>query len=372
MEFRRTGHRDERRRRVLIEERRGATIRRESAGAKTRRADSHDERQPNRCQGYSSAAVDSQQPPVTCLIPKRPWTLTVLVLSGLTVLAAVHFLYLKVFLTASASQQAVLHALDVAAAGSLRGWCSSLFLLVAAAGSLMAYAIRRHRLDDYRGRYRIWLWTILVCSAASIDAATGLHEALGQWLVDVTRTPLYGDGSIWWMLVFAVIFGGAIVRLGVEMRGSLMASFAMLLACTGYVAGGLIELHLLLDGWGLLAELAQSSSVMAAHLSIALAVLMYCRHIHREAHAELSAKDAGSDDAHGATRRVRTKSRRKDASVRIDAAHETPNKKSKADPEVEEILVDLDELDQANEQRAMSKSERRRLRKENRRKRRSA
>jgi hypothetical protein len=373
MEFRRTGHRDERRRRVLIEERRGATIRRESAGAKTRRADSHDERSTNGCQGYALAAIDSKQPPVTCLIPKRPWTLTVLVLSGLTVHAAVHFLYTNVYLAATASQRAVLGALDVAGQGSLGGWCSSLFLLVAAAASFMAYAIRRHRLDDYRGRYRIWLWSLLFCTLAGIDTATGLHRALSYWLVEVTQTRLYGDGSIWWMLVFAVIFGGAILRLTIEMRGSLMAIFALLWACTGYVAGCLLELRLLLDGWGVVAELLQSTSVMAAHLSIALAVLWYCRHIHRQAHAELSDEDAAcSAAAKEAPRRPRVKSRRKDTSVRIDAAHDTPKKKAQADTDSEQILAEFDEREERAEQRTMSKSERRRLRKENRRNRRSA
>ena len=43
MEFRRNGHRDERRRRVLIEERRGATIRRETGSDKSRRAEAPDE-----------------------------------------------------------------------------------------------------------------------------------------------------------------------------------------------------------------------------------------------------------------------------------------------------------------------------------------
>ena len=49
-------------------------------------------------------------------------------------------------------------ALDLAAKGSLGCWFSSLLLLAAAAVAILVYAVRRHRTDDYQGRYRIWLW----------------------------------------------------------------------------------------------------------------------------------------------------------------------------------------------------------------------
>ncbi|MFV1966177.1 MAG: hypothetical protein ACC628_12200 [Pirellulaceae bacterium] len=374
MEFRRSGHRDERRRRVLMEERRGTTARREPAWSTSRRTDSHDERAPDRCGGYSTAALDREQPPVTYLIPKRPWTLTVIVLSGLTLIAGVQFLYSSVFQTASRSQQAVLAALDVAAPGSLMGWTSSLFLLVAAAGSVMVYALRRHRLDDYRGRYRVWLWSASACSIASIDAATGLHGVLSRAINDLTRTPLYGDGSIWWLLVFAMVFGTGMVRILVEVRGSFSAVFGILLAGAGYVSGGLVELHLLLPGGGLLSQLVQSSCVMLAHLGIALAVLAYCRHVHREAQREMSrAPDTRLNDDEESPRRSRPQSRRQTGSVRIDAAHDTPAHQSKAGAgESPDVVPEIDGEAETSDNPRLSKSERRRLRKESRRKRRSA
>ena len=54
-----------------------------------------------------------------------------------------------------------LAAIDAGAAGNLAAWFSSCLLLMAAACSLQIYNLRRHKIDDYRGRYRIWVWAAI-------------------------------------------------------------------------------------------------------------------------------------------------------------------------------------------------------------------
>ena len=39
--------------------------------------------------------------------------------------------------------------------------------------ALLVYVIRRHKMDDYRGRYRLWLW----CAAALLIALAGCTSA---------------------------------------------------------------------------------------------------------------------------------------------------------------------------------------------------
>jgi hypothetical protein len=261
------------------------------------------------------------------------------------------------------------------------GWLSSLFLLVATAGSVMVYALRRHRLDDYRGRYRVWRWAALACLIASIDATTGLHRAVSWALQDLAQTPLYGDGSIWWLLVFSAVFGIGIVRMLIEVRGSFAAALSLLIASAAYVSGALIGLHLLLPGWGLLAELIQTSCVMVGHLHVALAVAAYSRYVHRGAQRELPREseadtpESSEEEPPARPAPARSRSRRSGGSVRVDAAHETAAKKPRTDLDT---ITDIDFEPVTNEDVAtddstrLSKSERRRLRKENRRKRRAA
>src|SRR5204863_398638 len=66
-----------------------------------------------------------------------------------------------------------LAALDVAARGSLAAWYASVLLLAATGWSFIVFAIRAHRVDDYRGRYRVWLWTTAALAWLSLDEATG-------------------------------------------------------------------------------------------------------------------------------------------------------------------------------------------------------
>ena len=47
---------------------------------------------------------------------------------------------------------------------------------------LLIYSIRRHRIDDFRGRYRVWLAAAVACVVLSADSVAGLHDALAQSL----------------------------------------------------------------------------------------------------------------------------------------------------------------------------------------------
>jgi len=372
MEFRRNGHRDERRRRVLIDEMRGAAIRKKRPVSKGRRSVVADARTPALSGDYAAAAQDCQQPPVTCLIPKRLWSVTVLVLTGLTLVVGVEFLYTNVFHAAPAAHRELTKACDVTASGSFMSWLSSLLLLFAATGSVMVYAVRRHRLDDYRGRYRIWLWGAAGCTIGSIDAATGLHNALATLLTEVAGTPLFGDGSIWWLLVFAVVYGAGLLWLALEIRPCVAALISLLLASAGYAAAAAVALQLLLPQWGMLTDLIGSSCVMLGHLGIAVTVIVYCRHVHGE--AQYDAPDVAQDSAEREEppSRPRSRSRRQAAPVRFDAAHDSPRANSGKDGSATDLDAAPSDSGEAVEGgRRLSKSERRRLRKQARRKRRS-
>ena len=42
--------------------------------------------------------------------------------------------------------------------------------------AVLIYTLRRHRLDDYGGRYRLWLWAAACWFVMSMDEACTLHE----------------------------------------------------------------------------------------------------------------------------------------------------------------------------------------------------
>ena len=368
MAFRRAGYGDERRRRVLLEEMRG-TRSPASEGAPGR-VDSRRAPSAARSAKYSTAALASHQPPVTCLVPKRWWTLTVLFLAGASAIAGVEALYGSVSTNAPDALSGPLVALDAAARGSLVSWLSSMFLHAAALGSVMVYALRRHRLDDYRGRYRIWLGAAALCVAGSIDAATGLHLALANQLARLAGTPLDGDGRVWWIAAAALLVGATFVRFSLEMRSCPSAVACLVLAAAGYGTAAVTELDLFLPDGGAFAQMVQSSCLMLAHLFVVLSVASYCRRVYHQAQGEVAErhKRRSEEPAAGAAPEAAKNpiKPRASSAVRFDPSHAAPTSTPRADdlsPAFPTAATEEREV-AADASRKLSKSERRRLRKQ--------
>jgi hypothetical protein len=106
---------------------------------------------------YGDALFLQQQLRLLDLIPRRWVVLLGLLLAGVGLLAGLEFAYVWM-LDRVAAGGAPLVTLDLAAKGSLGCWFSSLMLLAASATAILVYTVRRNRVDDYQGRYRIWLW----------------------------------------------------------------------------------------------------------------------------------------------------------------------------------------------------------------------
>src|SRR4029450_12071108 len=74
-------------------------------------------------------------------------------------------------------------ALDASHRGSLASWFAAMLLAGGALLSVVTFGIRLHRVDDYRGRFPVGLWTAGALVWASLDAATGIHDAVGLGLM---------------------------------------------------------------------------------------------------------------------------------------------------------------------------------------------
>jgi hypothetical protein len=155
---------------------------------------------------------------------------------------------------------------------------------LAAGASLQIFALRRHKSDDYRGRYRIWLWSALVLTLASADTSADLHRMVRGLMVYWTGRPLGGNGTLWPWLVCGVpvaIFG---VCLLIEMRRARPAAALLMLAALSYAVGagfssGLIRLAAVPQP-----GVPQATTLMLGHALVLISVWTYARHVYREAH----------------------------------------------------------------------------------------
>jgi hypothetical protein len=96
------------------------------------------------------------------------------------------------------------------------------------------FLIRRFKADDYKGRYKIWLWVVAIAAILSFEQATGAQRLL-QSVVDrfATVAP-WNQASLWWMMIVSVVSTYVGIRLFFELSTN-MGSFALfVLTAMGY------------------------------------------------------------------------------------------------------------------------------------------
>ena len=236
---------------------------------------------------YGDAVLGERQPRVTDFVLVRPLHLSVAILSVLTIIAAIVAAYTQAVVAAGGMLGPQLAAMNLESRGSLATWFGSLLLAAGGAAAAVVYSMRRHRVDDYRGTYRVWLWTAAALLFGSADAATGLHDAIGAGLENLSSSALTVSGNIGWLSMYALVFGALAVRLAMEVWNSL-ASFATLASASLlYLLIGLLSLELLPRGGALIDAIAATTLPMLAHLTLVSAIGLYARHVHLDAQGRL-------------------------------------------------------------------------------------
>ncbi len=271
MEPRRQNQREQRRRRVLRDdlgagEETPVTETRQRSAAAIRRA-------------YTESALREGQPRITDFIPRRWWAIPVIACVGMlaiTALVALHY-YRPSWEARVPSLN--LMALDLTSAGSLARWFSSLVLLLAAVMSWIVYHMRRHKTDDYRGGYGLWIWASVALVLASLDAATHLHRAPQGWLRQQTGATWLGDASSVGLFTIGIpaMLGG--LRMLVDMRRSRLACATLASAALSYGGAMLIALEMIRINSPAWNAMTGGGLMMLGHLSLLLGIAVFARHI---------------------------------------------------------------------------------------------
>ncbi len=386
MAFGTTGRSDTRRRRLLMGSSAEADVPEQTA-VKSKETASNS----RRC--YHAKAARDAQPALTRLIPHRRLTHFVLASLGL----AIGFVVIDAWIVRQegpAMLRAV-DALDPWAAGSLADWSVSLGLLSASATMALIYLVRRHRVDDYKGRYRLWLWAAVTSFAAAADSATHLTHDIAGLAAPLTEQ-LAGTCSVLahiWPLVIAALLA---VGLAWEMFESKVSVAWLALAAASMVAAATLATGWLSLADPVLHELVTLSSRLLAVWSLLGGLFWYARHVDRVANGLVEA--GSSDESEAVTEPKSTRKRRKRRQPAVneeadesqeDAADDEPTKgapvkssasrapkrkrrqAAKPQPAVEPDPPPADDEEEADaDMEGLSKAERRRLRKLKRRQRR--
>ena len=277
------GQREGRRRRVIREDSvsasRGTTSKSRSSATKTK--------------PYADDALVESQPRITDLIPDRVWGLLGVLLFGVATVAGVQGIYYYRATSLADLNYQIVSGMNLYGPGTITSWLSSVYLLMAAAAALLVYNTRRHKIDDYRGKYSLWVWMSVFCVLASLDASTGLHRLVQYALTQLVGTPLWGDGSIWWILVWGsvgcVVGGRALIDMW-PCRGGV---FFLSTAAVCYATASGIFLGVYQPNLGWYVATVHSSLLTMAHFLVLFSFLLYARSIHRMAQGAVGARKRG-------------------------------------------------------------------------------
>ena len=196
---------------------------------------------------YSDAAGVEHHPQVTDFLPRRYRTIASAALAGVAVTALV--VGLDWCGTSWATRLGAYDAVPLASgvADGLAAWLSASLLLLTAATCLLIYSLRRHRIDDFRGRYRVWLAAAIACVVLSADSVAPIHELLAVVATQLTQHGALRDHAAWWLALAGLPLAWISLRILMDARESGLAAVALVASFTCYALSLVSYLVVLAD-----------------------------------------------------------------------------------------------------------------------------
>lgn len=216
------------------------------------------------------------------LVPVRRRTMTATVgsIAAVTLLlCAAH--YAAVAWPSIANRSDIARPLRLDRADSFGRWFAGILMIGSAGASFLIYQLRQHRLDDFRGHYRLWRLVLIVMALASLNSVVSLVDWSGALLDAAIGKRVALSGSDWIRIVVSV--GGVVLmlRLIAEVRRSRSALVAMLIAAGCLAIPEAVKWNVMqvetIGRWALV-----TSAPLLAFTSLFLAFAIYLRMLYRQ------------------------------------------------------------------------------------------
>ncbi len=328
-----TSHTASRRRRVLHEEVRQAALQATLPmstidGAPTPR--------------YGELAGVEHHPQITDYVPRRNLAILAVAAGGAAALA--HSAGTIAGATAGVSAGQI-----AGVATGATAWTAAMFLITTALAARLIFSLRRHRIEDVRGRYRVWKWMARGAMLLSINAVAGVHTLVAAAATAATGWSLTAGGAEWWLAPMALVaawLGFRLLQETAESRGT-VAWLAAAAACYAAAAAGAL-------GWapaalGAWSDVLTTALPLVGHAFALAAALTFARYVVLDVQELIEHKPRKAE-----------KPPTKPAAAQEPAA---PPARGLA-PQPQEDDADSADDDQPQDGQYLSKAERKRLRKQ--------
>jgi hypothetical protein len=262
--------RDNRRRRVLNEEVRSASASSLGSSAAAPAADTP---------RYGEQASIEHHPQITDFIPRRKRAVLTTLALGAGVAAGAQLFAHNAAAVASVVPGVMPQQVARQLAEGVVAWSSAVALLLAAALARITFSLRRHRVNDVRGRYRVWRWIAGGAMLASVNAVVGFHTVFARAAAEVTGWSLTTSAAEWWLAPAALVGGWVGMRLLFEIAESRSSVAMTLLGGVAYAAAAAGAL-----GWAPSALGAWSGALAGAlplvgHAVFLAAMMIFARYV---------------------------------------------------------------------------------------------
>lgn len=265
----------------------GERRRRVAAGSSAQTGSSRSAGSTASLQAYTEDAHAEAQPRISEFIPQRPFSLFVVFLLGLVPIAAVTAVYVGRVTFLGAANRLAVAGMELYGRGTIAAWLASMMMMAGASACLMVYNTRRHRTDDYRGRYGFWLWAAVFFVVLSIDAIAGLHQLIQAGCVAFFRDIALEYGARCWLTVVGLLIGGMSIRALIDMRQSRGACSSMLLGLTSLTMSGLHYLNIYRAFSGQTGIMLMVTMLLVGQFLIVYSLIVYARFVFRVAQGDV-------------------------------------------------------------------------------------
>jgi hypothetical protein len=156
--------------------------------------------------------------------------------------------------------------------------------MLTALSALMIFQLKRHKLDDYRAKYRVWMMLSIAALFSSMDASTSALLLLGK---SIDTWAVREVGYSGWSLVLAS-FATIVAMLGLRLCNELKSAPASLIFWLGgllaWATSAVIGTGLLKTDWSQAqTDMIVGGAWLGGILSVFVASGIYLRHIYIQA-----------------------------------------------------------------------------------------
>jgi hypothetical protein len=245
-----------------------------------------DSQEVRRDPGYSQAVRRACQQRMVQLIPVRSsslWLVIVGIWSLWAGLIAAHYLT-HIRSTSTSLQWPISFLVHLRSTHGIAHWLGSQLWMLTAIAALMIFQIRKHKLDDYRAKYRLWVILAVASLVSSLDVSSSGLFLLGKSLDPWTIREFGYSGWTVVLTTFATLVGVLGLRLCSELKVAPLSVAFWLVGLMSWACSALVGTGLIVSPWTQpLTDLIVGGAWLGGIIAVFLSAGIYLRHIYIEA-----------------------------------------------------------------------------------------